>query len=203
MEKTKVAIYGASGHGKVLAMMAKSLGYEEIIFIDDGDNEYLSFKEFFKKHQKDIPVVLGIGENSIREVVYNNLKSHGCEVLTLIDSSAIIAQSVRIEEGVVIMPRVVINPDAHIKTGSILNSACVVEHDCHIGEFTHISPSVAMAGGVDIGDRTHIGIGAVVIQNIKIGSNVIVGAGSVVISDVIDDIVVAGNPVKKIRNIDE
>ncbi len=39
----KIVIYGASGHGLVVADIAKDCGYEEIIFIDDGDNKYPTF----------------------------------------------------------------------------------------------------------------------------------------------------------------
>ena len=35
MEKTKIYIYGASGHGKVVCDVAKSAGYKEIVFLDD------------------------------------------------------------------------------------------------------------------------------------------------------------------------
>jgi len=36
----RIYIYGASGHGLVVADIAKSAGYGDIIFIDDGDNEH-------------------------------------------------------------------------------------------------------------------------------------------------------------------
>ena len=38
-----IYIYGASGHGLVVADIAKVCGYDNIIFIDDGENEYLTF----------------------------------------------------------------------------------------------------------------------------------------------------------------
>ena len=203
MEKTRVAIYGASGHGTVLKQMAKALGYRDIIFIDDGENDFLSFDEFYKMYKTDIPIVLGVGENKIREVIFNAIKIRGCRVLNLIDKSVLIGDDVTIGEGVVMMPSVVVNAKSFIGDGAILNSACVVEHECDIGAFTHISPNVSIAGGVMVDKYTHIGIGSCVIQNIKIGANTIVGAGSVVISDVSSDVVVAGNPIKKIRNIYE
>jgi UDP-N-acetylbacillosamine N-acetyltransferase len=203
MEKIRVAIYGASGHGKVLAQIANSLGYKEVIFIDDGENDFLSFNEFYKRYKTDVPIVLGIGENRTREIIFNTIRSSGCRVLTLIDKSVLIGDDVEIGDGVVIMPGVIVNVKSSIGDGAILNSACVVEHECAIGAFVHISPNVSLAGGVVVDKYTHIGIGSCVIQNIKIGANTIVGAGSVIISDVSSDVVVAGNPIKKIRNIDE
>ena len=40
----KIYIYGASGHGLVVADIARACGYEDMIFIDDGKNEFLSFE---------------------------------------------------------------------------------------------------------------------------------------------------------------
>ena len=40
-----IYIYGASGHGLVVADIAKACGYTDILFIDDGNNEYPTFKD--------------------------------------------------------------------------------------------------------------------------------------------------------------
>jgi UDP-N-acetylbacillosamine N-acetyltransferase len=202
MAQTRLAVYGASGHGKVVAQIARTVGYDEIIFIDDGENKYLSFDDFLIKYNKSIPIALGIGENRVREIIFNRIKEYGCEVVTLVDKSALVAQDVIVGEGVVIMPMVVVNTQASIEDGVILNTACVVEHECVIKSFVHLSPHVSLGGAVCVGRVTHIGIGSCVIQNITIEGNVIVGAGSVVIKDIESDIIVAGNPSKKIRDID-
>jgi acetyltransferase-like isoleucine patch superfamily enzyme len=47
-----------------------------------------------------------------------------------------------------------------------------------------------------------IGSGATILANVTTGENAIVGAGSVVTSDVPPDTIVAGNPAKPIRRID-
>ncbi|HEY9129216.1 MAG TPA: acetyltransferase, partial [Sulfurovum sp.] len=49
-----IAIYGASGHGKVVADIAKTNGYDQVIFIDDGDNEYITFEEYIKLYNYPI-----------------------------------------------------------------------------------------------------------------------------------------------------
>jgi acetyltransferase-like isoleucine patch superfamily enzyme len=48
-----------------------------------------------------------------------------------------------------------------------------------------------------------IGSGATILGNVTIGENVIVGAGSVVIKDVSPNTIVAGNPAKFIKRIDD
>lgn len=54
---------------------------------------------------------------------------------------------------------------------------------------------------VTIGDNTWICGGVTITGGVKIGSNVIIGAGAVVIKDVPDNVLVAGNPARIIREI--
>ena len=57
-------------------------------------------------------------------------------------------------------------------------------------------------GSIKIGDDVFIGINSIIMPGITVGSRVIVGAGSVVTGDVLDGVVVAGNPARVIRDID-
>ena len=191
-----IYIYGASGHGLVVADIARACGYDDVIFIDDGDNEYPSFEDI--KRTSGIPVAFGIGSNSIRAKLFERVQNSGFEIVSLIHPSAIISSSVTIGKGTVIMPNVVVNAKATIGNGVILNSSCVVEHDCMIDDFVHISPKVALAGDVKVGEFTHIGIGSNVIQGIIIEKNVIVGGGSMVIRNIEDNQKVVGVPARLI-----
>ena len=58
-------------------------------------------------------------------------------------------------------------------------------------------------GRPTIGDNVTLGATVTIIGDIKIGNNVVVGAGSVVVKDVPDNCVVAGNPAKIIRYINQ
>ena|SRR5690554_1314163 len=53
-----------------------------------------------------------------------------------------------------------------------------------------------------IGDDVTIGANAVIIGNIAIGNNVIIGAGAIVVKDVPSNVVVAGNPARIIKNLE-
>ena len=53
--------------------------------------------------------------------------------------------------------------------------------------------------GITIGDDVWIGGGAVICPGVTIGARSIVGAGAVVTKDVPEDVVVAGNPARVIR----
>lgn len=198
----KLVIIGASGHAKVVAEVAKSAGYTVEYFVSEDKTEHfglpvISMKEFLQSPFK--LAAIGIGSNTSRKNVYEELKQNGIECPTLIHASAIISPSATIEDATVVMPHSVINADANIGTACIINTAAVIEHDCTIGDFTHISPNAALAGGVTVGEMSHIGIGANVIQLIKIGANCIIGAGAAVISDIPDGATAVGVPARFVK----
>ncbi len=194
-----IYIYGASGHGLVVADIARACGYGNIIFIDDGDNVYLTFDEM--KNNKNIPIVLAIGSNHIRAMLFEKVENSGFEVVTLIHPSSVVSLSASIGKGTVIMPNVVVNANAIVGKGTILNTSCIVEHECIIDDFVHISPNVALAGNVRVGKLTHIGIGSNVIQGIIIGNNAIIGAGSTVVKNIGNFKKAYGNPCREIEDI--
>jgi UDP-N-acetylbacillosamine N-acetyltransferase len=195
-----IAIYGASGHGKVVADIARVNGYDNIVYIDDGSNKYISFKDFLKKNL-DIPIALGIGDNKIRAKLYQKCIDNTLKIQTLIHPNAIISKHIQIGEGTIIMANVVINVDSIIGKCCIINTSSVIEHDNIIGDFVHISPQVACAGNVKIDNYTHIGIGSCIIQGITIGSNSTIGAGSVVVKNIKSYVLAYGNPCKQIKEI--
>ncbi len=198
----KIAIYGASGHGKVVADMARLNGYDTILYIDDGENDYMSFETFLKQDLQ-MPVAFGVGINHVRAKLYQKCMDNGLEIVTLIHPSAVLSSSVTVGEGSVVMAGVVMNADANIGKCCIINSSCVIEHDNIIGDFAHISPLVSCAGDVTIGEYTHIGIGSCIIQGINIGSDSIIGAGSVVVTDIEKQTLAYGNPCKVIKDINK
>lgn len=196
-----IYIYGASGHGLVVSDIAKAYGYENVIFIDDGENDNLTFENI--KENKHIPIALGIGNNNVRAKLFKKVKDNGFKIITLIHPSSVISSSAIIGKGTVVMPNIVVNANAIIGDGVILNTSCVIEHECKIENFVHISPNVALAGNVIVGEYTHIGIGSNVIQGIIIGKNTIIGAGSIVVKDIGNFKKAYGTPCKEIKDLNE
>lgn len=80
----------------------------------------------------------------------------------------------------------------------------------HIGDNCTILPMVLIGrkspntdcSAAEIGDNCYIGAGTIIMNPVKIGNNVTIGAGSVVTKDIPDNCIVAGNPAKIIRHLD-
>lgn len=195
-------LFGASGHGKVVAEAAEAAGLEIKGFIDDNPDlkeiwEYPVFRVLPENTDK---LFLSVGNNFTRKKMaekYSNL-----DFETIIHTSTAISRRAQIGNGSVVMAGVSVNADVKIGEHCILNTNSSIDHDCQIEDFVHISPNVALAGNVKVGEGSQIGIGASVIQGVKIGKWVMIGAGAVVIKDVPDFAVVVGNPAKIIKYID-
>ena len=201
-----VFIYGAGGHGKVVAdILLGAMNFEVRGFVDDlippgprkilgldvlGDVHWL----FSGENSGPVALALGIGDNFQRRTLAEKCLGLGATLVIAIHPRAAMAPSATIAEGSVVMAGVVVNPDARVGRGAILNSGAIVEHDCVIGDFAHLSPGVALGGGVKIGELTHIGIGASILPGISIGAGCTVGAGSVVLRDIPDHAVAYGVP---------
>jgi acetyltransferase EpsM len=194
-------IYGASGHAKVIIDIAKSIDIP-IDTIFDDNHKLIAVSGQLVVHTISIELlkagtILAIGNNRIRKIVAE--KFMGKFQNGIFHSSAVLAPTVVIGEGTVVMANASINAEAVIGNHCIINTGAIVEHECQLGNYVHISPNSALAGDVVVGEGTHIGIGAVVIPGVKIGKWVTIGAGAVILEDIPDFAVVVGNPGKIIK----
>jgi sugar O-acyltransferase (sialic acid O-acetyltransferase NeuD family) len=206
MNPQKVYVYGASGHGKVVAdIMLACKDIRLAGFVDDraemrsarvlgfpvlGDGDWLRQEA----GRMRVAVGLGIGDNCARQRVAEKCLAWGMELVTLVHPSAQISESAQLGPGTVVMAQAVINPGVVTASGVIVNTAAVVEHDVEIGAYAHVCPNAAMGGASRLGEFSQLGMGVVVIQCVRIGSHTIVGAGAVVVRNLPDRVVAFGIP---------
>ena len=196
-------IYGASGHGKVVADTASELGKKVVAFFDDNP-DLQSFLECPVINHYDPDkynghgLIIAIGDNQIRKKIANIVK-HNLE--TIISADAKISSSVQIEKGTVVFHGAVIQYDTKIGKNVIVNTAVAVDHDCKINDFVHLAPSSTLCGGVEIKEGVMIGAGATIIQGVTIGEWSVIGAGAVVVDDVPPYALYVGCPAKFIKKL--
>lgn len=196
----RLIIIGASGHGRVVADIAKKCGYDQIVFLDN--NSYISTCAGYQVLGTDSMIsslegdlFIAIGNGKIRKKLMEREADRQFPVL--IHPNAVVADDVEIGCGSVVMAGAVLNPGTKVGRGAIINTCASVDHDCIISDYVHVSVGAHVAGTVTIGEETWIGAGAIVSNNVNICSDCMIGAGTVVIRDIEERGTYVGVPAKR------
>lgn len=179
----RLVIIGASGHGKVVADIARLNGYEDIVFLDDGKSvvECSGFPVIGDTNtQFEGDVFVAIGNAASRKKMMDRFANYNQPIL--IHPSAVIAKDVEIGTGSVVMAGAIINPGVTIGRGCIINTSSSVDHDSVLGNFVHVAVGAHICGTVSVGNDNWIGAGAIIINNISVCEHCMIGAGAVVVS---------------------
>lgn len=198
----RLIIIGASGHGKVVADVAKACGYKEIAFLDDNKElatcgkydvigTVADFSEFVGN---STDYFVAIGSVGIRQQILNRIENAGGTVVTLIYPDAVVAEDVEIGTGTVVMAGTVINSGTAIGKGVIINTSSSIDHDCEISDYCHIAVGAHLCGSVAVGECTWVGAGVTVSNNVNICGGCMIGAGAVVVKDIKEEGTYIGVP---------
>jgi acetyltransferase EpsM len=207
-----VLVWGGSGHGRVVADVARSIGYLVAGYADvdlkrlgsvvDGLGARVlgddAFLEAWLAEDDTRILAMGVGANQLRLAMSQRFVDD--RLPTLVHPSAVIAAPMRVGPGSVILAGVVINASAVIGRAAIINSASVIEHDVVVGNGVHISPGAVLTGECRVDEEAWVGANATVLPGIRIGARAMVGAGAVVLADVPAGSTVVGNPARVIRS---
>jgi tetrahydrodipicolinate N-acetyltransferase len=128
-----------------------------------------------------------------------------------IEPGAVIRDKVEIGERVIVMMGAVINIGAVIGAGTMIDMNAVVGARSLVGRHCHIGAGAVLAGVLEppsadpvvIEDEVLIGANAVVLEGCRVGRGSVVAAGAVVTADVPELVVMAGQPARKIKDVDE
>ena len=204
MNNRRLIIIGASGHGRVVADIARLNGRNDIVFLDNDKSltscaGYPVLGSDTMAQELEGDIFIAVGNPEARERLINRYKDRNFP--TLIHPSAVVAEDVmksgKIGAGSVIMAGAVVNPGAKLGCGVIVNTSASIDHDCVVGNFVHVAVGTHLSGTVTVGDKTWIGTGAVVSNNLNICGGCTIGAGAVVIRDITDAGVYIGVPAMK------
>jgi tetrahydrodipicolinate N-acetyltransferase len=128
-----------------------------------------------------------------------------------IEPGSFIREKVTIGERSIIMMGAVINIGAVIGAGTMIDMNAVVGARALVGENCHIGAGAVLAGVLEppsanpvvIEDHVLVGANAVVLEGCRVGTGSVVAAGAIVVADVEAGVVVAGQPARFIKKVDE
>lgn len=211
---TKIAIFGAGGFGKEVAMLIEQINtvkaeYELIGFFDDGVrkntfvNGYPCLGGIIELNQlkQKIGIVIAIGDPKIKIKIQARINNPQISYPSLMHPNVQMGDKkyVQVGEGCIITAGNMITVNIKIGNHVILNLGCTVGHDALLDDFSSIMPGVNISGGVKIHKGVFIGTGAKIINHLEIGAHAIIGAGAVVTKSIPANCTAVGVPARPIK----
>ncbi len=212
---SKIVIFGASGHARVVLDIIKRMDQYEVIGIIDGSD--CGSRESIFNHRilgcdEDLPRIIddfgvdcgiiAVGDNYRRCMIHRKIigMCPGFKLGTAVHPGASMAEDVTVGEGSVVMAGAVINSGCRIGRSCILNTNCSLDHDSEMEDFSSFAPGVTAGGNVTIATCSAISIGAIIKHGVRVGEHAVVGAGAIVMRDVPSFTVSYGQPCRVIRD---
>ncbi|WP_421754447.1 NeuD/PglB/VioB family sugar acetyltransferase [Croceimicrobium sp.] len=188
-------IVPSGGFSSEVQALAKSLGYNDFKFYDDGIPSFKKLAEF----PSEALAVIAAGSSELRMKIVQELPAD-TRFPTLIHKSVLLMDpsSTEIGKGTLIAAASVCTTNIQIGNFVVINLHCSIGHGCKIADFVSLMPGVRISGEVKIHQGAYLGSNAVILPNITIGENATIGAGAVVTKDVAANTTVAGVPAKPI-----
>ena len=205
-------IIGAGGCGREVLQWAKDINrvtprWSSFGFIDDNLealNDKICDVKIKAKIEGYTPLadedfVCCIGNSIIRKKIIETLSSKGANFVNIIHPTAVVSDSSKIGEAVVLYPFSLISDNAVIGNGCIVNMYSSIAHDSTLGEYCTISAHCDVTGMCKLGNNVFMGTSSQMIPSSRIGDNAYIAAGSMVMGRVKENTKVMGNPAKKLN----
>jgi sugar O-acyltransferase (sialic acid O-acetyltransferase NeuD family) len=202
---TSLLIFGAGGHGRVVADAALAGGAWLRVLASDRDPARCSGE--LLPGVALLPAYAATACAAAVHVAIGNAAARAKEVealpagllVTVIHPAATVSAHARLAPGCFVAAQAVVAPGAELGLSVIVNHAAVVDHDVVIGEFSHIAPSAVLGGGAKVGKRVLVGSGAKLLPGLRIGDDIVIGAGAVVLDNLAEPGVYAGVPARRLK----
>ena len=192
-----IIIVGASGFGREVAWVINRMNPVRVIagFCDD-DNEraagvkeiapFLSSVSDVLRSSKDCSFFCAIGNNKIRCKIMRMFDAEDVDVLTVVDTTAVISRDVVIGTGSFVGCNSVISVGCELGRASIINHNVTLGHDVVSGDYAQFCPGVRVSGGCRVGEGAMLGSNSCTIPEKKMGVWSMLGAGGVLLKDLDD-----------------
>jgi len=208
---SRLVIWGAGGHGLVVAEMARLGGeYDPVGWLDDVNPErqgsthgglpVLGGREQLDGlHDRGVHhIALAMGRCEARLRLADLVRRHEYQLPALVHPRASVGAGVGIGPGTIIKAGAIIDVECTIGATVIIAPA-VVGHGSIVEDGVLLSGGVTLAGNVRVGRGSLIGAGATLRDRVRVGAGCLIGAGAVVLRDVEDGCVAYGVPARPMR----
>ena len=208
---SKILVFGAGGHSRVIQELIMQHGKHEIeaivvsAILDPVTENWPApvIAEPDLKKTTATQAVLALGNTQLRERILKDiLKVRNFTFPSLVHPSAIVGQEVNLGSGCIIMAGCVVQRSVKIGDHSLIGAGSTLDYETEIGCFVNIGAGTHIGPKVKIGNLTNIDLGSTIVQNTEIGDESVVGAGSVVLKNIPANVTASGNPCR-VRILEE
>lgn len=211
MAERRYALWGSSGHAKVLAGLVALRGGRVVATFDNNPDATplpgvpLHIGELgFTRWAETVNVIgevvglatMGGARGRDRLAIQALFMRCGLRVEAIVHPTASVDATAWLGAGTQVLAQAVVAGDAVLGAVCIVNHKASVDHECRLGDGVHLAPGATLCGLVTVGDAAFIGAGAVVLPRLTIGADAVIGAGAVVTKNVPAGAVVSGNPAR-------
>lgn len=175
MSKEKLLLVGAGGFGRVVSELARQ-SYD-CAFVDDGVEmgtvicdisvvgHTADLQRLFTEYKN---LVIVIGNNAVRERIYDTAKNIGYSFPNLISASAYISPYAKLGWGSVILNNAVVQNGSTVGNGVLLNPGVEIHHDSFVDDYSLIYTNSVVRTYAHVGKRVRIGSNVTIGNNIKV-----------------------------------
>ena len=211
--KKDIAIYGAGGLGREVALLISQLNevnekWNVTGFFDDGvvkgtevdGLKILGGMKECSEWSRPLAIALAMSNGTVKKTIYERIRSNAQLTFpALIHPSVNLGDTRRNTwgQGVVVNANTVFTTGIHLGNFVMVNLMCTIGHDVHLGDYSSVMPGCHISGNVKIGTACMLGTGSKILQNLTVGNQSTIGAGAVVTKDAGDHAKLAGVPARQ------